>query len=191
MIDHFDLLAPIYEWALHRPSPRRLKRLLRLPAHGRLLDIGGGTGRVAGALAGLIDTTVVGDLSRPMLRQAQRKSGQSLHPVATQSEALPFPDGTFHRALVVDALHHFIDQRRTIAELARVLRPDGILVVEEPDVSRRIIRGVARTEQLFRMRSQFHPPPVIAEMMTAAGFSARIAERDRFRAWIVGELTRT
>ena len=187
MIDHFDLLAPVYEWVLHRPSPRRLKRFLGLPAPGRLLDIGGGTGRVAGALAGLTDTTVVGDLSLPMLRQVRKKTVPTLHPVATQSEALPFPDGTFHRALVVDALHHFIDQRRTLAELARVLRPGGILVVEEPDIDRWIIRGVARTERIFRMRSRFHPPLAIVEMMTEAGFAARVVERDRLRAWILGE----
>ena len=47
-------------------------------------------------------------------------------------ERLPFPDGEFDRVVVVDMLEHVPDDRAFAAELARVTRPGGRLVVNTP-----------------------------------------------------------
>jgi len=179
MIDHFGFAAPIYDRVLGAPDAARLRRLLG--TEGRLLDLGGGTGRVS---VRLDPPTVVCDLSRRMLIRARRKG---LAATAGRAEALPFPDGLFHRALVVDSLHHFADRAAALAELARVLHPDGRLLIEEPDLRRPLVRLAALGERLLGMDSQFDPPPTLLDMLSAAGFTARVAETDRFRAWIVAQ----
>ena len=184
MIDHFGLSAPFYDRLLGRPDTMRLCRLLRLPSAGRMLDAGGGTGRVAAHLRRKVDQLIISDVSRPMLRQALKKR---LTPVAAKAEGLPFADGCFDRILVVDALHHFEDQEQALHELGRLLRPGGRLVIEEPDIRRLAVRLVALAEKLFLMQSHFHSPAEIRDMMRSGGLVARIAERDLFRTWITGD----
>ena len=65
-----------------------------------------------------------------MLAEARAKG--TVAPVRGHAERLPFPDGSFDRILVVDALHHFCDQREAIGDLLRVLAPGGRLLVAEP-----------------------------------------------------------
>lgn len=184
MIDHFAFAAPIYDRVLGPPDIRRLDRLLR-PGDGlRILDAGGGTGRVSAGLRGRTAHLVISDLSRPMLLRAARKG---LLAVSAPAECLPFPDASFDRILVVDALHHFRRQEAAVAEFARILKPGGRLLIEEPDLRRMAVRAVALAERLLLMESRFHPPADIARMMRKHGMDARIAETDLFRAWVVGD----
>lgn len=185
MLDHFDILAPVYERVIGPPDPTRLKDLLRLPTDGWLLDAGGGTGRVAATLRPFVGGLVVGDQSLHMLRRAREK--QTLHPVRAQVQRLPFADGFFSRILVVDALHHFFDQPAAARELARVLAPGGRLVIEEPDIHRPAVKLVALAERMALMGSTFLAPEVVRDMLAAQGLRAHIAERDRFSAWIVAD----
>ena len=183
-MDHFRFMAPLYDAVFGRPGVDWWRQALRLPVNGWILDVGGGTGRVSAALPDLAAGVAVCDVSRPMLARTQYKNG--IRPIQAPAEALPFPDAVFHRALVVDALHHFRDQRRAISELARVLAPGGRLVVEEPDIGLVAVKAVAFMELLALMGSRFHPPETIAGMMAAAGLRPRIERRARFRAWISG-----
>ena len=183
MPDHFDFLARIYDRVIPPPDPERIGRLLRLPAGGWLLDAGGGTGRVSASLSEQVDGVVVSDLSPGMLARARAKGG--LHAVRAHAETLPFPDHRFSRVLVVDALHHFCDQRDAIADLIRVLEPGGRLVIEEPDYTRFAVKLVALAERLALMRSRFHTPEVIRDIVAAQGLEARIERDGGFAAWVV------
>lgn len=185
MIDHFGLLAPIYDRLITPPDPERLKELLRLPAPGLMLDAGGGTGRVSQQLQHLVGRLVISDESTAMLRQAQEKT--LCCPVAAGAEQLPFGDGVFQRVLVVDALHHFADQQRAIAELARVLAPGGRLVIEEPDLHRLAVKFVALGEKLALMRSKFYYPHQIGQMVADSGLRPEIVGDGGFAAWIVAD----
>ncbi len=184
MIDHFGFAAPVYDRLLGPPDARRLSRLLNLPAAGRLLDAGGGTGRASAPLGALTDGLIVTDISPPMLRQARRRG---LTGIAAASGALPFPEGSFSRILVVDALHHFQHQARSLLEFYRLLVPGGRLVIEEPDIRRFAVRIAALGERLLGMGSRFYPPPAIRAAMAEAGFHVHTADRDLFRVWIVGD----
>lgn len=183
MIDHFDLLATIYDRIIGPPKTDVLRELLRLPINGRLLDCGGGTGRVASQLRPLVRQLVITDLSQPMLKQAQAKGG--IYPMRSHAERLPFADENFDRVLVVDALHHFCDQKKAIGEFIRVLKPKGRLVVEEPDISRFVVKLVALAEKLTLMRSHFHSAVEIENMITFYGLSAQIRSDGRFEVWII------
>jgi ubiquinone/menaquinone biosynthesis C-methylase UbiE len=182
-LDHFRFVAPIYDRLFASPDPDRLRSLLELPFSGPVLDVGGGTGRVAQALRGLADEVVVLDESAAMLQQAQLKG---LEAVQGQAERLPFADGAFARILVVDAFHHLEDQRLASSELLRVLAPHGRIVVEEPNVERVSVRLLALAEKLALMRSHFYSPTVVQQLFESAGGRVRL-ERLGMSFWAVVE----
>jgi len=182
MIDHFDFLASIYDRVIPPPSPAQLQQLLRLPATGTLLDVGGGTGRVSSLLRPMVDRLVIADFSRRMLHQSRQKSDTV--PLQAAAERLPFPEASFERILVVDALHHFHQQQLALGELLRVLKPGGWLVIEEPDINRFAVKLVALAEKIMLMGSHFHSPREISQMISAHGFEATITTNGSFAAWV-------
>ncbi|MBN1665177.1 MAG: class I SAM-dependent methyltransferase [Deltaproteobacteria bacterium] len=185
MIDHFAFVAAVYDRLIGSPDISRMKRLLKLPAAGWLLDAGGGTGRVSAAVDGLVDHTVIGDLSAAMLKRSKGRDG--LYPVRLRAEQLPFPDGTFSRVLIVDALHHFRDQQGAVGELLRILKPGGRLLIEEPDIDLWAVKGVALVEKMILMTSHIQPSGEIIRMIEHHGVSGRVSERDHFRVWICAD----
>jgi demethylmenaquinone methyltransferase/2-methoxy-6-polyprenyl-1,4-benzoquinol methylase len=182
MFDHFDLLAPLYDRAIPFSRLDWMLRVVELPVDGLLLDAGGGTGRVATALKPHTRDVVVADVSAGMLSQSRRKG---LTGVMTPSEKLPFAAGTFPRIIMVDALHHVINQRETISELWRVLQPGGRLVIEEPDIRTLAVKFVAIVEKLALMRSHFLSPPVIVSYFPPEA-KVRV-EVESYNAWVIVE----
>ena len=179
---HFDWLARWYDRVIRPPEKDQLRQLLQLPTPGLLLEVGGGTGRVAFPLCHQVGGLVVCDLSRPMLRQAQAKG--CLMAVQGRVENLPFPSAHFDRVLVVDAFHHFPNQPAAIPELVRVLKPGGVLVIEEPDIRKLGVKLIALGETLLLMGSRFRPPAEMAAMVTAAGLPAQWLADDQGSAWV-------
>ena len=159
MFDHFGFLAPFYERFIKPKSPAILSGLLELPVDGILLDVGGGTGRVSGFFATQVAKVIVADLSEKMLLQSHNKGG--LEPVCSHAEKLPFPDNYFDRVIMVDALHHVCDQQETARELWRVTKPEGKIIIEEPDIKNWGVKLVALGEKVALMRSHFLAPEEI------------------------------
>lgn len=184
LFDHFDLLAPLYETLIPPKDPQEMWALAGLPVSGALLDAGGGTGRVAQFMNGKAEPIVVADLSCKMLAEARHKDG--LRPVCSHTEKLPFPDETFARIIMVDALHHVCDQRATVDELWRTLQPGGRLVIEEPDVRAFVVKLIALGEKLALMRSHFLSPPRIAGLFHYPNARIRV-ETGKFNAWVIVE----
>jgi len=164
--DHFDFIAPVYARVGDYSGLSTLTRLLDLPTTGRLLDVGGGTGRVARSLRDQAGQVVLADVSLGMLRVAACIPG--LQPAASASERLPYPDGSFSRALIVDALHHVEDHAQTAAEMWRVLQPGGRILVIEPDIRVFAVKLIALAEKLLLMRSHFLAPDQIAALFPQA-----------------------
>jgi len=103
-----------------------------------VLDIATGTGHVALRLA-LSAMTVVGfDLTRRMLElareEASKRSLTNISWVRGDVRSLPFPDQAFHAVTCRRAPHHFPDLDGAIGEMARVLRDDGVLVIDDRSV---------------------------------------------------------
>jgi len=179
----YNRLAPIYDRVIPAVQAERLKALLQLPVDGLLLDVGGGTGRVAQVLAGQASHIVVLDESLGMLRQAQEKG---LPTACARSEQLPFPDRAIPRILMVDAFHHLSDQDHAAAELMRVLAPGGQMVIEEPNIERGAVKLVALAERLALMRSRFRSPQKMRRLFEAAGGQVTIS-RDGPNFWLAVE----
>jgi len=179
----FDLLAPLYNRVATPRAPDKLIELLKLPCDGWLLDAGGGTGRVASPLRDLVAGVVLSDLSHPMLVHAIAKDG--LRAVQARAQRLPFADASFARVLVVDALHHFGDQKGAIGELLRVLQPGGRLVIEEPDIEHVVVKVIALIEKLALMGSHMYKADEIDAMLHSYGVTAHIEKDDSHAVWVV------
>jgi len=182
-MDHFALVAKIYDRMIPSPDPERLQSLLNLPVRGAMLDAGGGTGRASSSFAPLVGHLVVSDLSLAMLKQARCKNGMA--PLQAHAERLPFPDESFDRIMVVDALHHFCNQQEAVSDLMRVLKTGGRLVIEEPDIKRPMVKAVALAEKLLLMGSRFHTSNRVAGMIRSRGGRVRIENDGRFVYWVV------
>lgn len=103
-----------------------LRRALAGAPGRELIDIGGGTGNYALALAGDGWRPLVVDRSSQMLAHAAEKGLETIRADATR---LPFADEVFDAAMLVSMLHHLDAPARAVAEATRVLRPDGRLAV--------------------------------------------------------------
>jgi len=105
--------------ARHRPRPGPL----------RLLDVGCGTGATLGRLQAF--GLVVGlDRSPEALRYCRRRDHQGL--VRARVEQLPIASASVDVIAALDLLEHVPDDAAAAAELARALRPGGLLVLTVP-----------------------------------------------------------
>ncbi len=182
--DHFSFLAPFYERVISGRLSAELRAHLAITPGCVVLDAGGGTGGIAQLLRMETDIVVVADASVGMLREAGQK--EDLRPVGAEIEGLPFADGTFDRVLMVDALHHVRNQRDTVAEMLRVLKPGGRLVIEEPDIDTFAVKLVALAEKLALMRSHFLRGEEIATLMDGSRGDVRV-ERGNHTVWVTAE----
>lgn len=104
----------------------------------RFLDVGCGLGDDVAALAGLVAPggTVVGvDGSNAMVEEARRRHGgiEGLSFEVANAAGLPFDDASFDGARIDRVLQHIADPAPVIREMARVLRPGGMLVAFDND----------------------------------------------------------
>lgn len=115
-----------------------MRAILAKAPLGRVLDIGTGTGRMIELFARDAARFVALDNSVEMLRLARAKLAGLPDAASVQAHTeivlgdfniLPFPDGGFHTILFHQVLHYAQHPERAIAEAARVLSPDGRLMV--------------------------------------------------------------
>lgn len=107
----------------------------------RILDVGCGTGKFASrVLEKFPESNVWGiDLCQEMLDAGMHrvKKWQGRYQVAQSSaERLPFPDNSFDVVTCTHSFHHYPGQRQAAAEMHRVLRPGGRLIISEGDRDR-------------------------------------------------------
>jgi ubiquinone/menaquinone biosynthesis C-methylase UbiE len=98
----------------------------------RVLDVGTGAGALAFALAPLVREVVGLDPVPELLELARARARPNTEFVEGDGAALPFPDASFDLAGTHRTLHHVAGPERMVAELARVTRPGGhVLVVDQ------------------------------------------------------------
>jgi len=109
-----------------------------IPAFGRSVEIGAGTGYFSLNLlqAGVVRDAVCTDISPGMLAALEanaRRLGLAVETAACDAEALPFDDESFDLVLGHAVLHHLPDLRGAFGEFRRVVRPGGtVLFAGEP-----------------------------------------------------------
>lgn len=180
--DHFNLIGPLYDRIFGRADDQKIVEIADMHEGQTLLDVGGGTGRVAHLFKKNAKNVIIADAAKNMLLEAQKKELQTVN---TQSEHLPFSHHSFDRVIMVDALHHVADQQKTLDELWRVTGQDGKIIIEEPDIHHFLVKLIALGEKLLLMRSHFLSPQTIADMSRFNESASVEIVRKRGIAWIV------
>jgi demethylmenaquinone methyltransferase/2-methoxy-6-polyprenyl-1,4-benzoquinol methylase len=135
----YDLMNSLMTAGLHHRWRERAADLAAVGPGGRALDVACGTGDLAIELARRVGPTgpVIGsDFSEAMLERARQKSSAVTWEWANALE-LPYPDGGFDAATVGFGARNFSDLDRGLAEMARVVRPSGRVVILEITVPQR------------------------------------------------------
>jgi SAM-dependent methyltransferase len=108
-----------------------------VPRGGRLIDVGCGTGNGLLIFYERFGVGGVGvDVSGGMLRIAQAKLADRGLPIelhCLDGQKLPFDDDAFDSGISFEVLEHTPDPARLLAELARVVKPGGTVVVTTPN----------------------------------------------------------
>jgi SAM-dependent methyltransferase len=133
---HFDSIATVYDESLppHVVEHYLRKRTRFVVEHcprGKGLDVGCGTGALAGRLAGEGYRMSGVDPSEGMLKVLRERS-PAVEAVQGSGTSLPFGDDSFDLVLTVAVMHHIAepaDVARTLAEMVRVARPGGRILV--------------------------------------------------------------
>ena len=129
----YDLLAEVLSFGQNRRWRRAMVDHAIVDSPARVLDVASGTAGVARQLAHRAPTHVTGiDLSEPMLRQGARvvahdHLGDRIDLVVGTAVRLPFADATFDALTFTYLLRYVDDAAATMAELARVVKPGGVL----------------------------------------------------------------
>jgi ubiquinone/menaquinone biosynthesis C-methylase UbiE len=109
---------------------RELQGMLGATAGLRCLDLGSDNGVISLLLRRGGGDWASADLTEEAVSSIRDLVGSDVHLV--RGDALPFPDASFDRVAVVDMLEHVPDDGAFVAELARIVRPGGTLVVNTP-----------------------------------------------------------
>jgi demethylmenaquinone methyltransferase / 2-methoxy-6-polyprenyl-1,4-benzoquinol methylase len=126
----YDVMNSVMTAGLHHRWRERAADLARVGPGTRALDVATGTGDLAIALARRGGEVVGSDFSEGMLERARAKSADVRWEQAN-ALALPYPDGAFDAATVGFGARNFSDLDRGLAEMVRVVRPGGRVVVLE------------------------------------------------------------
>ena len=135
----YDVMNSVMTAGLHHRWRARAADLAALDPGGRALDVACGTGDLAIELARRVGPTgeVIGsDFSEEMLSRARAKAPELRWEWGNALE-LPYDDGAFDASTVGFGARNFSDLDRGLAEMARVVRPGGRVVILEITTPRR------------------------------------------------------
>ncbi|TMH06376.1 MAG: bifunctional demethylmenaquinone methyltransferase/2-methoxy-6-polyprenyl-1,4-benzoquinol methylase UbiE [Betaproteobacteria bacterium] len=133
----YDVMNDLMSMGLHRAWKAYTVAVAAVREGDRVLDIAGGTGDLARAFAKRVGPRGVvlhTDINEAMLRQGRDRlldEGLVLPTTICDAEELPFPSASFDLVSVAFGLRNMTHKERALAEMARVLRSGGRLLVLE------------------------------------------------------------
>ena len=133
----YDLMNDLMSLGLHRAWKAYTVMVADVREGQQVLDIAGGTGDLSMAFAektGPSGRVVHTDINEAMLRTGRDRlldAGKALPTLVCDAERLPFPDASFDLVSVAFGLRNMTHKDVAIAEMCRVLRPGGKLLVLE------------------------------------------------------------
>ena len=192
----YDVMNDLMSMGLHRAWKTYTVGVANLRKGQAVLDIAGGTGDLARAFArkvGAEGTVVHTDINEAMLRQGRDRlldEGVVLPTLICDGEALPLPTARFDLVNVAFGLRNMTHKDKALAEMNRVLKPGGrLLVLEFSKVAKplakaydwysfnvlprigQLVAGDAESYRYLAESIRIHPGQAeLKAMMKAAGF---------------------
>ena len=128
----WDRTAIIYDRFMRRDAAAydRMYALLRPVVWDKtVLELAAGTGLIAKHIANAAGYIEVTDASEQMIRQAERENhAENLHFSVQDMFCLPYADAAFDVVIVSNALHIVPQPEKSLREIKRVLKDDGVLI---------------------------------------------------------------
>jgi demethylmenaquinone methyltransferase/2-methoxy-6-polyprenyl-1,4-benzoquinol methylase len=193
----YDVMNDLMSMGLHRAWKAYTVAVANLRPGDRVLDLAGGTGDLARAFAkkvGPNGTVVHTDINEAMLQRGRDRlldEGVVLPTVICDAEVLPFPTASFDLVSVAFGLRNMTHKDRALAEMNRVLKPGGRLLVLEfskiaPPLAKaydwysfnilprigKLVAGDADSYRYLAESIRMHPGQAeLKAMMKSAGFA--------------------
>ncbi|MDY0743866.1 bifunctional demethylmenaquinone methyltransferase/2-methoxy-6-polyprenyl-1,4-benzoquinol methylase UbiE [Paucibacter sp. R3-3] len=192
----YDVMNDLMSMGMHRAWKTYTVAVANLKAGERVLDIAGGTGDLSRAFARKVGETgmvVHTDINEAMLRQGRNRlldEGLVLPTGLCDAEKLPFKSASFDLVSVAFGLRNMTHKDQALAEMCRVLKPGGrLLVLEFSKVARplrkpydwysfkvlpqigKLVAGDADSYRYLAESIRMHPgQQELKAMMKTAGF---------------------
>lgn len=195
----YDLMNDLLSGGVHRLWKRFAIEVSGVRPGHRVLDLAGGTGDLAKLMAGRVGDSgrvTLADINESMLRVGRDRLTdlgitRNVEFVQANAEALPFPTASFDCVTIAFGLRNVTHKDLALAEMCRVLRPGGVLLVLEFSKPRSPLLGKLYDTYSFRVMPQvgklvaddeasyrylaesirMHPDQdTLKQMMEAAGF---------------------
>ncbi|HEX4234143.1 MAG TPA: bifunctional demethylmenaquinone methyltransferase/2-methoxy-6-polyprenyl-1,4-benzoquinol methylase UbiE [Caldimonas sp.] len=192
----YDVMNDLMSLGLHRAWKAYTVAVARVRPGDLVLDVAGGTGDLARAFASRVGPrglVVLSDINESMLQRGRDRlldDGMIVPALLCDAEALPFATESFDLVSVAFGLRNMTHKERALAEMARVLKPGGRLLVLEfskvaaplakaydwysfsvlPRIGR-IVAGDAESYRYLAESIRVHPDQeALKTLMKSAGF---------------------
>ncbi len=179
----FDVWANWYRLTPFGLELRRIQRLalerLRAVPGQRVLDLGCGPGDGAAWLRRRGVDAIGLDYSQGMIDKARREALLSGKLTRGDAGRLPFKDGAFDKLVCTNSFHHYPDHTSALAEMRRVLKPGGLMLLVDPRQDHLFGRFAIELveERIFGLKEvRIYGLDKWRELLREAGFSSATAQ---------------
>ncbi len=162
-MDLFSRIASRYESIVGSFDYEKLRDFFPINSEELILDLGGGTGRVAIFLKKEANDCLIFDRSFEMLQQSRNHTNDFLL-VQGKSETLPFRKNSFGQIFINDTLHHVQNQEKTLNECNAILLKQGQVIIREFDRKYFWNLLLILFEKIMRFKSKFYSPKELQKL---------------------------
>lgn len=175
---------------VHFGSRRTVKKLLAIGEFSnadKVLDLGGGVGRIAKKLAPYVSAITVADVAEGMIRQC--KKNNSITCVLLADDVLPFSDEYFDKVIMIHSFHHFARQKESILQVKRVLKMGGLAILDEINTKAPYGKITEISENITGIKHNFLAPSELEFMWNKQGFTTKLYNKNRGSYYLVAKRT--